>query len=91
MRKIIGILFFVLPILVWAQEAEPTKPDSVAIAITSSDVLPNDAGVRDTLVVVGNQHEIIVGDTVTPQPQATWVDGWRPDPLRAVWMGALDL
>lgn len=89
MKKIIGILLLILPILAWAQEVETTQPDSVAIAITSSDVLPNDAGVRDTLVVVGNQHEIIVGDTITPQPQATWDDGWRPDPLRAVWMGAL--
>jgi len=44
---------------------------------------------KDTLVVLQNQQEVIIGDTVTHQPNGTWDDGWRPNPMRSVWMGAL--
>jgi len=44
---------------------------------------------KDTLVVLQNQQEVIIGDTIAPQPEGTWDDGWRPNPIRATWLGAL--
>lgn len=44
---------------------------------------------QDTVVVLSDVNDVYaLGDTVSPQPNAT-IDGWRPDPNRAVWLGAI--
>jgi len=71
-----------------AQKKVIENGDSVQMTIQSS-VDQFCSASKDTLVVVQNQQEVIIGDTISPQPQGTWDDGWRPNPSRAVWMGAL--
>jgi len=71
-----------------AQTEQLENGDSVQMVIQSA----RDKFLRkskDTLVVIQNQQEVIIGDTIQPLPLGTWHDGWRPNPSRAVWMGAL--
>jgi len=71
-----------------AQTPERVNGDSVEVTIKSSSDRFKQSN-RDTLIVMQNKDEVIIGDTIAPLPQGTWSDGWRPDPLRAVWIGAL--
>lgn len=89
MRKILLYILVCFCSLGMAYAAEPIdNGDSVRMTIQSSpDQFKTSS--KDTLVVLQNQQEVIIGDTITAQPVATWDDGWRPNPIRAVWLGAL--
>jgi len=88
LRKLgIFIVLISSTLALWAQ-APLANGDSVQMKIVSSQDNFKKSG-KDTLVVLQNKEEVIIGDSVTPIPEGTWHDGWRPNPLRAVWMGAL--
>jgi len=75
-------------LLLCAQTNSMVNGDSVEVMLkTTPDRFTH--AEKDTITVRQNSDEIIIGDTIAPQPQGTWVDGWRPDPLRAVWLGAV--
>lgn len=83
-------MLLLCPLNSYARKNKKNIPgDSVQVTLVSNPDLPTNEGVRDTLIVVDNTHEIIIGDTITPMPEATWDDGWRPNAGKAVWMGAL--
>jgi len=74
--------------MLFAQTNEIVNGDSVEVMLkTTPDRFQQSQ--KDTLIVRQNSDEIIIGDTIKPMPQATWIDGWRPDPIRAVWLGAI--
>lgn len=86
-HKLLYILLWV-SLTAWGQSNSINNGDSVKMTIQStSDRFKTES--KDTLVVLQNQQEVIIGDTVTHQPNGTWDDGWRPNPMRSVWMGAL--
>jgi len=71
-----------------AQTSARVNGDSVQMTIQSSPDRFRRVE-KDTLVVMQNKDEVIIGDTIMPNPEGTWNDGWRPDPNRAVWLGTL--
>jgi len=82
------IVVLLLCPMLWAQQSTLPNGDSVQMTIkTTSDLFLKES--KDTLVVLQSQEEVIIGDTIMPNPEGTWNDGWRPNPMRAVWMGAL--
>lgn len=87
-RFILYIVLFITGTSLWAQQSSLPNGDSVQMTIVSTpDKFVRES--KDTLVVLQNQEEVIIGDTIQPLPDGTWVDGWRPKPLRSVWMAAL--
>ncbi|MCQ2347991.1 MAG: DUF5683 domain-containing protein [Paludibacteraceae bacterium] len=88
MKRRLTVILLCLPLCLFAQKKVIANGDSVRMTIVSA-VDSASAPQADTLVVLDNQDEIIIGESMSPNPQGTWDDGWRPQPLRAVWMGAL--
>jgi len=86
-KTVLLILLLICAHVLWGQEVI-ANGDSVKMTIKSSQD-PTKKVNKDTLVVLQNTGEVIIGDTIIPTPEGTWDDGWRPDPMRAVWMGAL--
>lgn len=67
-----------------ARHVKQVKRDSVA-ALNNDSLKFRFSG--DTIRV--SEHDIYIGDTIMPDLNATWDDGWRPNAGRAVWMAAL--
>lgn len=70
------------------QTVEFENGDSVQVTMVSGERTENST-MTDTLIVVNNTSEIIVGDSIPSVANATWSDGWRPNPSKSVWMGAI--
>jgi len=88
LRKRLLYILVILSGWTYAQTNSINNGDSVQMSIQSTaDRFKTES--KDTLVVLQNQQEVIIGDTIAPSPEGTWDDGWRPNPMRAVWMGAL--
>ncbi|MCQ2343127.1 MAG: DUF5683 domain-containing protein [Paludibacteraceae bacterium] len=85
MKKLLVVIVLVCPLWLCAQQVDLQNGDSVHLSLSSGA----DEGIQDTLVVLDNRDEIIIGDTIITDPAATWDDGWRPQPMKAVWLGAL--
>jgi len=88
LRKLLSVILLIVGCaVVMAQDPLPNG-DSVKMMIKSSPDQFLQVS-KDTLVVLQNTEEVIIGDTIAPMPEGRWHDGWRPNPLRAVWMGVL--
>ena len=70
-----------------ARHVKQVKKDSVAaVPVLTADSM--DIRFSGDTILVG-EHDIYIGDTIMPDFEATWDDGWRPNAGRAVWMAAL--
>ncbi len=77
MKKLLVCILFSLPLLATAQE------------VNNAEITPFASGPDSVIVLDDLQNMYAVGDTMAVPPSTGTIDGWRPDPLRAVWMGTL--
>lgn len=77
MKKLLICILLSLPLLATAQE------------VNNAEIAPFSSGTDSVVVLDDLQNMYAIGDTVSVPSSARTIDGWRPDPLRAVWMGTL--